>query len=192
MANDKVVVLTRELVDELISALSESDTYWHLANNVREQMERKETPLFNSPTIADRPLTLTFLKNTFGAWIKRREFSFEDFEFISENYEYSESGEWVKTFWEEGIYGPGTGYGEFPSCSGHYWDPVNKIGIFYLRLYDHEIVFNLEMSIIKVRKDCSISCPTDPEELKWTIWDDEAKWLSSSVQDYTRCIEEHF
>jgi hypothetical protein len=192
MANDKVVVLTRELVDELISALEASDNYWNLAGDIREQMERKETPLFNSPTFAERPLTLTFLKNTFGAWIKRREFSFEDFEFLAENYKYSESGEWVKTFWEEGTYGNGGGYDKFPSGSGHYWDPVNKIGIFYLQLHDHEIIFNLDLSIIKVRKDCSISYSTDPEELKWTIWDDETKWLSSSIQDYTRRLEDHF
>lgn len=189
MIKDKVVVLTRELVDELISALNASDTYWHLANSIREQMERKETPLFNSPTFAEDPLTLSYLKSKFGAYLKRREFSFEDFAFSVDK---KQTGPWVKNFWESGTYGNGVNGDPLPSWSGHYWDSESQTGLFYLQLQDHEIVFNLDMSVVKVRKDISQVKNPDKEESQWTLWDDEGKWLSSSVQDLANCIENSF
>lgn len=188
MSNDKVVVLTREVVDEILSELCEHTERYDLTGKIREQMNRKDESLFNSPTFAEEPLTLATLKKVVSQYISSRQFTFVDFEFMANN-GYDESGPWVKTFWDTGAYFEGSENAyRYPSSSGTFWDQESQTGIFYLQLTQHEIVFNLDLSVIKVRKDCSLLNEVQP----WTEWTDETNWLSSSVGDLERVIEDWF
>ena len=187
MFNDKVVVLTREVVDEILSELAEHTERWDLTGKIREQMERKEESLFNSPTFAEEPLTRKVLVEKMKKLISRRQFTFIDFSDRAER-DLDETGPWVKRFWDEGIQGKNEEGSTLPYSSGTYWDEESQTGIFYLQLTQHEIVFNLDLSVIKVRKDCSLLDEVQP----WTEWTDETKWLSSSVGDLERVIEDWF
>ena len=94
MFNDKVVVLTREVVDEILSELAEHTERWDLTGKIREQMERKEESLFNSPTFAEEPLTRKVLVEKMKKLISRWQFTFIDFSDRAER-DLDETGPWV-------------------------------------------------------------------------------------------------
>lgn len=187
MINDKVVVLTRELVDEILAVLSDSTERWDLTGTIREQMNRKDEPLFNSPTFAEEPLTRKVFLEKVGRCLDRWQFSFDDFADRAMR-DLDESGPWVKTFWENGISGLNEEGCKLPCSTGTYWDESSQTGLIYFSLPQHEIVTNHDLSVIKVRKDCSLLDVVHP----WVEWKDESQWLSSSVNDLERAIEDWF
>lgn len=187
MFNDKVVVLTREVVDEILSELAEHTERWDLTGKIREQMERKDIPTFNSPTISGEPLTILMFIGRMRYYRACYRWSAETFRNRAED-DLDESGPWVKEFWDTGNYGSNEFNPILPPFSGTYWDEDSKTAIVYLKLRQHEIVFDPDTFVIKVRFNCSAM----ETVLPWEEWVNDKQWLGSTLQELDECMEKFY